>query len=52
MDQRSSLDFEEHASPRLPALSISLMRLSVLARVAIAALLSLLLWAAIYWALS
>jgi hypothetical protein len=52
MDQRSSLDFEEHASPHLPALSLSLMRLSVLARVAIAALLSLLLWAAIYWALA
>ena len=35
----------------LPALSPSLMRLSVPARLAIAALLSLLLWAAIYWAL-
>jgi hypothetical protein len=52
MDQRSSLDFEEHAPAALPALSVSLMRLSVPARLAIAALLSLLLWAAIYWALA
>ena len=51
MDQRSSLDFEEHARPP-SALSLSLMRLSVPARLAIAALLSLLLWAAIYWALA
>ena len=51
MDQRSSLDFEEHARP-LPALSLSLMRLSVPARLDIAALLSLLLWGAIYWALA
>ena len=50
MDQRSSLDFEEHARPLAPALSLSLMRLSVPARLAIAALLSLLLWGAIYWA--
>jgi len=52
LDQRSSLDFEEHARPPLPALGLSLMRLSVPARLAIAALLSLLLWAAIYWALA
>ena len=52
MDQRSSLDFEEHARPPLSALSLSLMRLSVPARLAIATLLSLLLWAAIYWALA
>jgi hypothetical protein len=52
MDQRSSLDFEEHAPAALPALSLSLMRLSIPARLAIAALLSLLLWAAIYWALA
>jgi hypothetical protein len=52
MDQRSSLDFEEHARPPFPALSLSLMRLSVPTRLAIAALLSLLLWAAIYWALA
>jgi hypothetical protein len=51
MDQRSSLDFEERARP-LPALNLSLMRLSVPARLAIAALLSLLLWGAIYWALA
>jgi hypothetical protein len=50
MDQRSSLDFEEHARSPYPALSLSLMRLSVPARLAIAALLSLLLWGAIYWA--
>ena len=52
MDQRSSLDFEEHARPQLPALSLSLMRLSVPARFAIAGLMSLLIWAAIYWALA
>jgi hypothetical protein len=52
MDKRSSLDFDEHARPQLPALSLSLMRLSVPARFAIAVLLSLLLWATIYWALS
>jgi hypothetical protein len=52
MDQRSSLDFEEHARSPHPALSLSLMRLSVPARLAIAALLSLLLWGAIYWALA
>lgn len=52
MDQRSSLDFEEHARPPFPAMSLSLMRLSVPARLAIAALLSLLLWGAIYWALA
>jgi hypothetical protein len=52
MDQRSSVDFEEHARPHPPALSLSLMRLSVPARLAIAVLLSLLLWAAIYWALA
>ena len=52
MDQRSSLDFEEHARSPYPALSLSLMRLSVPARLAIAALLSLLLWGAIYWALA
>jgi hypothetical protein len=52
MDQRSSLDFEEHARPPFPALSLSLMRLSVPARLAIAALLSLVLWGAIYWALA
>ena len=51
MDQRSGLDFEEHARP-LPALRLSLMRLSVPARLAIAALLSLFLWGAIYWALA
>lgn len=50
MDQRSSLDFEEH--PRRPlTLSLSLMRLSVPARFAIAVLLSLFLWGAISWAL-
>jgi hypothetical protein len=49
MDQRSNLDFEEHATPRL---SVSLMRLSVPARLSIAALLSLLLWGAVYWALA
>ena len=37
MDQRSSLDFEEHARRPFPALSLSLMRLSVPARLAIAA---------------
>jgi hypothetical protein len=53
MDQRSSLDFEEHARPAaLPVLSPSLMRLSVPARLAIAAVLSLALWGAIYWALT
>jgi hypothetical protein len=52
MDQRRSLDFQDHASPTLPPLSASLMRLSVPARVAIAALLSLLLWGAVYWALA
>jgi hypothetical protein len=53
MDQRRSLDFEEHARPpALPALNASLMRISVPARLAIAALLSLLLWGAVYWALA
>ncbi len=53
MDQRRSLDFEEHARPSaLPALNASLMRISVPARLAIGALLSLLLWGAIYWALA
>jgi hypothetical protein len=52
MDQRRNLDFEEHARPPLPPLSASLMRLSVPTRLAIAALLSLLLWAAVYWALA
>jgi hypothetical protein len=50
MDQRSSLNSNEPARP--PALSASLMRLSVPARLAIAALLSLVLWAAVYWALA
>ena len=52
MDQRSSLDFEEQARAPFPALSHSLMRLSVPARLAIAAFLSLFLWGAIYWALA
>lgn len=52
MDQRSSLELEEHARPPFPALSLSLMRLSVPARLVIAAVLSLLLWGAIYWALA
>jgi hypothetical protein len=53
MDQRRSLDFEEQPRPAaLPALNASLMRISVPARLAIAALLSLLLWGAVYWALA
>jgi hypothetical protein len=53
MDQRSGLNSNEHAHPpALPALSASLMQLSVPARLAIAALLSLLLWGAVYWALT
>jgi hypothetical protein len=53
MDQRSSPDLEEHAHPEaLPRLSPSLMRLSVPARLCIAATLSLFLWGAVYWALA
>jgi hypothetical protein len=53
MDQRSSPDFSENAHPAaLPRLNASLMRLSVPARLAIAALLSLSLLGAVYWALA
>jgi hypothetical protein len=53
MDQRSGLHLEEHAHPpALPALSASLMRLSVPTRLAIAALMSLLLCGAVYWAMA
>ena len=53
MDQRSGIGLEKNPGPAaVPHVSASLMRLSVPARFAIALLLSLLLWAAIYWALA
>ena len=50
MDQRSGIDLSDPAVP--PGLSPSLMRMSVPTRLAIAAAMSLLLWAAVYWALA
>ena len=52
MDQRRSLDMDGAAAEHSPSLNASLMRISVPARLAIGALLSLLLWGAIYWALA
>jgi hypothetical protein len=50
MDQRSGIDLSDPAVP--PGLSPSLLRLSVPTRLAISAAMSLLLWAAVYWALA
>ena len=53
MDQRSGISLEDSGRPAaLPHLSVSLMRLSVPARLAIAAAMALILWAAVYWALA
>jgi hypothetical protein len=51
MDQRSGTlaGSHEHAPPSLP---VSLLRLSIPERLAIAAGLALLLWAAVLWALT
>ncbi len=53
MDQRAGIgvgDEGRHAG--FPGLSLSLLRLSVPARLAIAAVMALLLWTAMYWALA
>jgi hypothetical protein len=52
MDQRSSSDPHDRAGLPLPHLSLSLMRLSVPARLVIAFALALMLWGAVYWALA
>lgn len=53
MDQRSGMSLGEDARAAAhPALGVSLLRLSVPARLAIAAAASLLLWGAMFWALS
>ncbi|MGC2410183.1 MAG: hypothetical protein WA441_09395 [Methyloceanibacter sp.] len=53
MDQRSSMGMgEEDETGALPALSFSLLRISVPARFAIVAVTGLLLWAVVLWALA
>jgi hypothetical protein len=53
MDQRSGMSLGDDArAAALPALGVSLLRLSVPARLAIAATASCLLWAAVLWALA
>jgi hypothetical protein len=53
MDQRSSIGMDDGGeAAALPDLAFSLLRISVAARLAIAAVASLLLWAAVLWALA
>lgn len=53
MDQRSGIGMDDEAeAAALPHLAFSLLRVSVPARLAIAAIASLLLWGAVLWALA
>jgi hypothetical protein len=52
MDQRTGIapDHDGHAA--LPAVGLSLLRISVPARLGFVAVLSMLLWGAVFWALA
>jgi hypothetical protein len=53
MDQRSGIGMDDEAEAgALPHLAFSLLRISVPARLAIAAVANLLLWGAVLWALA
>jgi hypothetical protein len=53
MDQRSGIGMDDKGdAAALPDLAFSLLRISVPARLAVAAVASLLLWAAVLWALA
>ncbi|MGB2932850.1 MAG: hypothetical protein WBE08_01220 [Methyloceanibacter sp.] len=52
MDQRAEIGRDEERDSGPPGLSLSLLRLSVLARAAIAVVSALLLWTAMYWAVA
>lgn len=52
MDQRAEIGRDEERDSGPPGLSLSPLRLSVLARTAIAVVSALLLWTAMYWAVA